>query len=183
MVGRHEEALGALARLHASGNKEDVFVQAELVEIIQQVEEEALLSQNAFQQIFTNPQNMRKVALGVILQFSAQMTGVSVIQYYSPAIFEAIGFETEMTLLLQSANSVLAIIGEVCCILFVDKLGRRNPLIIANFLSSCTFCVATAIQAIYPAETTRNIAAGGAFVAMTWIFERLLVSESRLRSC
>ncbi len=44
---------------------------------------------------------MRRVFLGIILQFSVQMTGVSVIQYYSPQIFAALGFTTARTLLFQ----------------------------------------------------------------------------------
>jgi hypothetical protein len=61
------------------------------------------------------------------------MTGVSVLQYYSPAIFAAIGFSTETTLLMQSINSVLALIGEACCVAFIDKVCR---LPILAFVSS-----------------------------------------------
>lgn len=52
-------------------------------------------------QIFGDPSNLRRVFLGVMLQFSVQMTGVSCIQYYAPQIFEAIGFNAEKTFLFQ----------------------------------------------------------------------------------
>lgn len=47
MVGRPEEALVSLARLHARGDTEDLFVRTELEDIMRSVEEEAILSKSA----------------------------------------------------------------------------------------------------------------------------------------
>lgn len=82
IVGREEESLSTLARLHARGNENDAFVQEEFKEMRLKVREEAA-AQSAWRQIFGDRTNLRKVMLGVILQFSVQMTGVSVLQYYS----------------------------------------------------------------------------------------------------
>jgi hypothetical protein len=110
------------------------------------------------------------------------MTGVSCIQYYSPQIFASIGIDTDTTLGLQSGNSVIALIGEVLCILYIDRLGRRWPLITANALSGLTFVVGTAIIAIFPAGSN-NQNASRAFVAMTWLFNvrRRPFARPRLR--
>lgn len=172
MKGRDDECLHVLARLHAHGNQNDTFVQAEFAEITHQVHEEALRAQThaaAWSQLFTVPNNLRRLVLGIALQFSVQMTGVSVIQYYSPEIFASIGIDASTTLGLQSGNSVIALIGEALCVLFVDRLGRRWPLITANALSGLTFVVGTCIIAIYPADTN-NHNASRAFVSMTWLF-------------
>jgi hypothetical protein len=59
--------------LHASGDETDLFVLAELAEITKEVEEEELLSRNAFQQIIHNPENIRKVMLGIVLQVSVDL--------------------------------------------------------------------------------------------------------------
>ncbi|KAG8982637.1 hypothetical protein FRB94_003367 [Tulasnella sp. JGI-2019a] len=168
-VGRDEDAIKSLARLHANGNVNDVFVQSEIYELKLSVDEEARLTKNAWRQIFTIPQNLRRVFLGFVLQASVQFTGVSVIQYYSTLIFSTIGIDANKTLLLQSINSILALFGEACCIAFVDRLGRRWPLIGANIVSGMTFIAATAIQAIYP-NSHHKVSAGWAFVMMTWIF-------------
>ncbi|KAG8935639.1 hypothetical protein FRC03_008987 [Tulasnella sp. 419] len=168
--GYNEAALETLARLHARGDTTDPFVVSELQDITASIERERSEAVGAYKQIFTVPSNFRRLALGVILQFSVQMTGVSAIQYYSPQIFAQVGFSAGQTLLLQSINSILALIGEAACILLVDRLGRRWPLIIANVASSATYVVGTAIIAIYPAETSNNKSAHWAFVMMTWIF-------------
>lgn len=168
--GREEEALQSLARLHARGDTSDVFVRAELAEIKAQLAIEKGTA-SGWSEIFNSPQNIRKVAIGVILQFSVQMTGVAAIQYYAPEIFGAFGYSNNRIFLLQSINSIIALAGEAACVLFVDKLGRRWPLIICNAMAGACFAVATALQAVFPAGSPRfNSHAGGAFIAMIWIF-------------
>lgn len=61
MKGRNDEALATLARLHAHGDVDDVFVQAEFVDIRDGVEKEKLETRDAWVQIFTNKANFRRV--------------------------------------------------------------------------------------------------------------------------
>ncbi|KAK9900210.1 general substrate transporter [Cystobasidium minutum MCA 4210] len=166
--GRNEEALQTLARLHARGDTNDPLVQAEYEEIQIALREEHS-DENTVKQLFTNKAYFRPLLLGIALQFSVQMTGVSAIQYYSPQIFASVGFSTERTLLFQGFNSIIALAGELACVLFVDKLGRRWPLIISNGMASATFACGTAIIAIFPASSD-NGSAHIAFIMMTWIY-------------
>jgi hypothetical protein len=176
--GKDEAALHALARLHAYGDVSDPFVVAEHHEIMEETRREQRERVNdPWRQLFLVPSNFRRLVLGVALQFSVQMTGVSCIQYYSPQIFESIGIDTETTLGLQSGNSVIALIGEALCILFIDRLGRRWPLITANALSGLTFVIGTCVIAIYPAGSNNQNAAR-AFVSMTWLFNVSIPSSS-----
>lgn len=169
--GRHDEARRSLARLHASGDENDVFVLSQLAEIKVAVDLEKKVSAK-WSRFVTDKQAFRKVMIGIILQFSVQMTGVSALQYFSPAIFKGFGFGTEQTLLLQSINSIIAIIGEITCIVFVDKLGRRLPLISCNIAVGTTFIIVIILQALFPPTDAGafNVGAGRTFVAMTWIF-------------
>lgn len=81
----------------------------------------------------------------------------------------SIGIDTSTTLGLQTGNSVIALIGQALCIMYIDRFGRRGPLITANALSGLTFVISTCIIAIYPAGSNNQNAAR-AFVAMTWLF-------------
>lgn len=101
-------------------------------------------------------------------ELSVQMTGVSVIQYYSPQIFASIGIDTSTTLGLQSGNAVIALIGEGLCIWYIDRLGRRGPLVWANAISGFTFVIGTILIKLFPAGAN-NHNASRAFVAMTWL--------------
>lgn len=60
------------------------------------------------------------------------------------------GFTTNRILLFQSINSVIALIGEACCVLWVDHFGRRAPLIIGNIASGLSFCVGALLMARWP---------------------------------
>jgi hypothetical protein len=70
------------------------------------------------------------------------MTGVSAIQYYSVKIYSQIGISGSDALKYQAINSVIALLGEACCVLFIDKLGRRWPLICGNLFNMVTFLIA-----------------------------------------
>jgi MFS family permease len=77
------------------------------------------------------------------------------------------GFGTSTTLALQAGNSVLALVAEVLCIAYVDRLGRRQPLIWSFAASGACFVVIAALAGAYG---TTNAAASRAFVAVTWLY-------------
>lgn len=92
-------------------------------------------------------------------------------RYYAPAIFKTFGYGVSKTLELQCINSVIALVGEACCVLFIDKLGRRWPLIIANCLAGLMFVIGTILQAKFPNNGPNfNPAAGRGFIATTWLY-------------
>ena len=63
------------------------------------------------------------------------MTGVSAIQYYSVTIYKQIGIGGSDTLKYQAINNIIGLLGEACCVFFIDKLGRRRPLITGNLVN------------------------------------------------
>lgn len=89
--GQEEKALHTLARLHAQGNVEDEFVQHEAEEIRQSVALEREVEAKSYLELFKTKTTFRRLLIGVSLQASGQLTGVSAIQYFSPTIFKQIG--------------------------------------------------------------------------------------------
>lgn len=73
------------------------------------------------------------------------MTGVSAIQYFSIDIYKQIGIGPEDALKYQAINNILALIAQAMCILFIDKFGRRWPLITGNLINSVMFLIATVL--------------------------------------
>nr|XP_018263395.1 glucose transporter [Kwoniella dejecticola CBS 10117]OBR85553.1 glucose transporter [Kwoniella dejecticola CBS 10117] len=166
--GRESEALRVLARLRARGDENDQFVQEEFESMKVKVEEEAATNQS-WALIFGDKTNLRKVLYGIILQFSVQMTGVSAIQYYAPSVYKSVGFSAHTSLLINSLNNVNGLLGEVACVLLIDKVGRRFPLIAGNTLSGICFAIATGLA--------RKFATGGGsrgegigFVAVLFVY-------------
>jgi hypothetical protein len=170
LKGREEEALQTLANLHARGDTSDPFVLGEFHEMRNKIREESQIDQG-WGQIFSNRQNLRKVMLGVILQFSVQMTGVSFLQYYAPRIFAKVGFSTETTLLLGAASGFPNLVAQFSVVMLVDKVGRRKPLIFCNIGSGFMYIFILWITYKFTVEDSGNQTMGRAFVAVTCEFQ------------
>lgn len=58
------------------------------------------------------------------------------------SIFKSVGFDTS-ALLINSINNVMGLFGEVLCIIFLDRLGRRYTLVFGNLITGTCFAVCT----------------------------------------
>uniref|UniRef100_A0A060T9X3 ARAD1D18194p n=1 Tax=Blastobotrys adeninivorans TaxID=409370 RepID=A0A060T9X3_BLAAD len=168
--GRVESGLKTLARLHANDDVEDPFVRVQFEQIIEEVELEKEQAAHSWVQLFRNKNNFRRILICTSIQASVQMTGVSAIQYFSPTIFKQIGLTTGQTLLYQSINSIIALVAQACCVLFIDYTGRRWVLISGNLGNCVMFIVATILLAEFPAGESNNRSAQIGFIASTWIY-------------
>ena len=88
----------------------------------------------------------------------------------SPTIFAKIGISTNDTLKYQAINSVIALIGEFTCMMLIDRLGRRWPLIGGNLGNMVTFIISTILLAKFPPGVSNDRGAQWAFIIMTWVY-------------
>ncbi|KAJ5714130.1 uncharacterized protein N7483_011311 [Penicillium malachiteum] len=167
--GRSEDGLRTLAKLHAHGDENDPWVQAEYSQIQESITFEHEHEAKSYVELFKNRSSFRRLFLCCALQASVQMTGVSAIQYYSVTIYEQIGISGEATLRYQAINSIIALIAQFLCILFIDRFGRRWTLIGGNLGNMVTFIIATVLLAKFP-PTTNSTGAHWAFIIMTWLY-------------
>lgn len=133
--GRPEEGLETLARLHSNGNIDDPWVRAEFDQIQDSITYEHEHESKSYIELFTNRSCFRRLFIACALQASIQMTGVSAIQYYSVKIYGQIGISSSETLKYQAINNIIGLVAQAFCVLFVDKLGRRWPLITGNLIN------------------------------------------------
>ncbi|KAL2858964.1 general substrate transporter [Aspergillus pseudodeflectus] len=167
---RHEEGLKNLATLHANGNVADPYVLAEFELIKQQVEEEHQHGAKSYKELFANRANTRRIIIACACQASSQMTGVSAIQYFSPAIFAQIGISTSQTLLYQGINSIIGEVAQFIFFFLIDRVGRRPLQIGGNIACGVAFTVGAALMSIYPPESTNTSAHWAFIVCSTWVF-------------
>ncbi|WPH03307.1 putative major facilitator, sugar transporter, major facilitator superfamily [Acrodontium crateriforme] len=168
--GRPEEGLKTLAKLHAHGNELDPWVQAEFDQIQDSITFEHEHEAKSYVELFTSRSSFRRLFLSMAIQASVQMTGVSAIQYYSPEIFQQIGIPTDKTLQYQGISSIIALVAQFCCILFIDYTGRRWALIGGNLGNCVTFIIATILLAKFPPGSSSNIGAEWGFIVITWVY-------------
>ncbi|KAI8948436.1 MFS sugar transporter-like protein [Xylaria longipes] len=165
-----DEGLATLARLHSGGDINDSWVRAEFAQIQESITEEHEKEAKSYVELFKNKSAFRRLFLACSIQASIQLTGVSAIQYFSVPIFAQIGISAENALKYQAINSVLALIAQFCCMLTIDKFGRRPVLISGNLVNCLTFIVVAILLALFPPSSNSGGTAGWGFIIVTWIF-------------
>ena len=134
LKGKNDAARKVLERMRNAPEE----ISRELADI-----EESVKVEHSGVQLFLKNRHFRKVVfLGVGLQIIQQLTGMNVIMYYAPKIFEIAGFNTTLeqmwgTVLVGLVN----VLSTFIAIAFVDRWGRK-PIMYAGFavmgLSMCT---------------------------------------------
>ncbi|ELQ6020444.1 sugar porter family MFS transporter [Cronobacter turicensis] len=123
LMMKRREALAAsvLKRLRNS----DKDAQHEL----NQIRESVTIKQRGWQLFRHNAHFRRSTGLGILLQFMQQFTGMTVIMYYAPKIFEIAGFATTRQ---QMWGTVIAgltnVLATFIAIGLVDRWGRKPVL-------------------------------------------------------
>ncbi|RLL94792.1 hypothetical protein CFD26_103104 [Aspergillus turcosus] len=166
---REDLALRNLAQLHAHGDEQNPVVLAQIAEIRDHLAEARSKTKSSWKQLIKTKSNRRRLLIGMTLQAATQFTGGSAISYYIPEIFTLMGFTTQRSLLIQSIGNIIALLGEISCMLLVDKLGRRWPLILGSIAMSITFIVGSILIVRFPA-TNPNTSAHWGFTVTTWVF-------------
>ncbi|EXJ95292.1 hypothetical protein A1O1_00412 [Capronia coronata CBS 617.96] len=168
--GKREKALKTLAQLHSHGDEQDPWVVAEYEQIQSSIDLEHEHEAKSYLELFTNRSAFRRLFLCCALQASVQMTGVSAIQYYSVTIYGQIGITGADTLKYQGINSIIALVAQFCTVLFIDRTGRRWPLIGGNIGNMVMFIVATVLLAKFPPGVSTNVGAQWGFIVVTWLY-------------
>ena len=121
LKGRTAEARRALQQVEPAAD-----VDRELAEISRALTEEG---GGAIREMLRKPY-LRATIFLVGLGFFIQITGINAIVYYSPRLFEAMGFEGNFALLvLPALVQVAALIAVFVSLVLVDRLGRRPILL------------------------------------------------------
>jgi hypothetical protein len=100
-----------------------------------------------------------------------------------PEIFRQIGIPGSKTLQYQGISSIIALIAQFCCILFIDWTGRRWAMIGGNLGNCLTFIIATILLAQFPPGSSDNQAASWGFIVVTWAYNFSFSATNGPLSC
>lgn len=167
--GRSDEASNILHALLLDANiapHTSPIVAADMAEIQLALDEERKASSgNGFMTIFKNGEQklFYRTMLGIGGQFMQQLSGINLITYYAPVIFEqSVGMPHSLALLLAGFNGVAYFLSSLIPIWLIDRLGRRKLMIFA----AAGQCVCMAILA----GTVSNGGSGAGIVATVMLF-------------
>ncbi|KAJ0093194.1 hypothetical protein Patl1_25398 [Pistacia atlantica] len=73
--------------------------------------------------------SMPQLIIAVMLQVFQQFTGINAIMFYSPVLFQTVGFKNNASLLSAVITGIVNVLSTLVSIVLVDKAGRRKLLL------------------------------------------------------
>jgi hypothetical protein len=101
------------------------------------------------------------------VQAFGPLSGINVVNYYGPRIYNILGITTRESLLIIDTNGVLAIVYCTTGLALLDRVGRIKPLIVSA-AGLATALLINAIQGQY--FNTDNAAQMRSMAAMNFLF-------------
>lgn len=124
MRGHNDQATKVLTRLR--GNPEVVRREEE------EIAEQLRIPQRGWHMFLENKNFRRSVGLGILLQIVQQFTGMNVVMYYAPRIFQDMGYHTSAQLWFTAVVGLVNVLATLIAIFLVDKWGRK-PILYTGF--------------------------------------------------
>ncbi len=123
--GRSTDATTVLRKLRG----DDAIATREVADIEAQLQ----TPQSGLRLFMENRNFRRSVGLGVLLQVVQQLTGINVVMYYAPRIFQDLGYATSAQMWFTAIVGLTNVLATFIAIGFVDRWGRR-PILYAGFV-------------------------------------------------
>ncbi|KAK1394268.1 sugar transport protein 8-like [Heracleum sosnowskyi] len=120
--GKKERALKTLQKIRGK----DIDVDKEYQSIVAATEA-AQKFKHPFRNLVKN--NMPQLICGSIIQMFQQLTGINVIMFYAPVLFQTMGFKSDASLLSSVITGLINVFSTLVALFFVDKWGRRALLV------------------------------------------------------
>ncbi|TQN66058.1 Quinate permease [Colletotrichum shisoi] len=154
------------------------YVNTEISDIRRQVEESSanrMTKMQMFKRLFEKGSRNR-IGIGLLLMACQNLTGVNIITYYSPRIFETLGITGTSTKLFATGfYGIAKTLGMVIFTVWLaEKVGRRNGLIWGAFIGSLPMWYIGAY--VFQADPSGQAAAGNVdrnawgYIAMVCVY-------------
>ncbi|KAH7128762.1 hexose transporter-like protein [Dendryphion nanum] len=166
--GRHGEARSVLARHHTGGDEQHPLINLEMMEITQAIEVDENAKETKWSALAA-PVNRKRILITVIIGFTSQWAGNSVVSYYMTLVLDTVGVtnpdtQTLINGLLQLFNWGAAIAAAA----MVDRFGRRTLFNWSGIGMCVSFIIWTACSARF--AITGGSGLGSAVIAFIFIY-------------
>ncbi|GAV59260.1 Sugar_tr domain-containing protein [Cephalotus follicularis] len=164
LVERGKIAQAKQSLIKVRGKDDDV--EAELAEIVKSSEIAKAANQEPFVTIFER-QFRPHLVMAIMIPFFQQVTGINIIAFYAPVLFQSVGFGNNSALI---AAIILALVN-LCSILVstsvVDRYGRRFLFLAGGSLMFiCQVAVACVLAVTTGVSGTKQITKGYAILVL-----------------
>lgn len=165
---RDEEAYKVLKRLHGNTGNDESFLQAEFAQMRDQIRFEKSITIRSTKELFTKPNNRKRIVLAILVQVFTQLSGINVINYYQTDLYKSLGITGHTVTLLASIYGMVGPLANVICLYFVDSWGRRKTLWITGIIMAIDISLVMAMTASF--SHTDNVVGKGFGIAFIFCF-------------
>ncbi|WP_130731899.1 sugar porter family MFS transporter [Komagataeibacter xylinus] len=114
---------------------------------------------------FRNNANFRRsVGLGIVLQIMQQLTGINVLMYYAPKVFQAADFGASAAGWATALIGLINLVATCVAIVTVDRWGRRPLLLLSCAIMTGSMLLAGGLVEYGGHDTTAQIAMVGSLL-------------------
>ncbi|KAL2789126.1 sugar transporter [Aspergillus keveii] len=168
---RFEEAKVVLGKLHGTGSNHE-FLELEFREIVDTITAEKQFAIWGWKDMIARPAWRKRLMLGMGIQAFGQLSGINVINYYGPQIYEILGIDTGTSLKIIGISGSFSIVYCVIGLWLLDKVGRMKPLIVCSFGMAAALLVNSVLSKYFVLadNPSPNDNALRAMVAMNFVF-------------
>lgn len=117
--GKKEDGVRTLKKIRGVEDVEEEF------QAILYATEVAKKVKHPYKELTTKRRNLPPLICGTILQVFQQFTGINVIMFYAPVLFQTMGFGGDASLLSAVVTGLVNAASTVVAIVTVDRIGRK----------------------------------------------------------
>ncbi|KAI0070424.1 general substrate transporter [Panus rudis PR-1116 ss-1] len=187
--GRDDEAIQVISRARRISSDSDL-VQIEFLEIKAQYLFEKETSAVRFPQyqsgswsdnfklavydylsLVTTRSLLLRTAIGTLIMFFQQWTGINAILYYAPTVFQNLGLSgNAIDLLATGVFGIVIFLATIPAVIWVDQAGRKPILLSGSLLMTGSLVIVAIISGLFSNSFETHRAAGWAASAFVWFF-------------
>ncbi|XP_022732468.1 sugar transport protein 2-like [Durio zibethinus] len=146
--GKKEEGLKTLKKIRGVDN-----VEKEFEEIIRATEF-ANRIKHPYREVLKRP-TIPPLICGTIIHIFQQFTGINVVMFYAPVLFQTMGFGSDASLLSAVITGTVNSLSTLIAIFSVDKAGRKKLLIYGALIMVAAQCIIGGILLQYLKSTNK----------------------------
>ncbi|KAI9252953.1 MFS sugar transporter-like protein [Phascolomyces articulosus] len=169
--GKEDKARRAIARV-----REPEEVEHELQEIKAAIEWEIKYTNNSLRDLWIDKSILRRLILGMVINFGQQITGQSMMNNYSTKVYESVFTDSSTILLINALNYTFGIIFTLTCTFLSDRMGRTTMLTVAGIGQGIMLLIAATVYVATPnivaddGTVSKTTSVGAALVTVMFLF-------------
>ncbi|KAL5777176.1 hypothetical protein ACOSP7_010102 [Xanthoceras sorbifolium] len=161
--GKVEQARNSLVKVRGR----DTDVETELNELIKSSEVAKTANQEPFVTIFER-QYRPHLVMSIAIPFFQQVTGINIIAFYAPVLFQSVGFGSDSSLIAAIILGLVNLASILVSTAVVDRCGRRFLFLIGGIqMFICQVGVAIVLAVTTGVSGTKHISKGYAILVLT----------------